>query len=248
MPKQADTKPVRTALQQAGASEKDATVHALLERERPELERVLPEAVSVDAFAATVLAELRRVPALYESRPADVLSAMLLAARLGLEPGPLGHVYIVPAGHTVEFVIGYRGFLTLAYRSGHVKDVAAALVQDGEPFSFRKGTRPYLDHEPRIGDKPTEVVAAYAVARLRTGGSVFEVIGPAEWEKARKASPAGSKNEGPWHEERGAMIRKTAVRRLEPMLPTSPLITKAVERDSTYAEQWPPWQDAETAL
>jgi hypothetical protein len=33
------------------------------------------------------------------------------------------------------------------------------------------------------------------------------------------------------------MIRKTTVRRLEPMLPKSPLFTQAVERDETPAPE-----------
>jgi len=237
MTKTTDTQQLRAELARAQAPDEVKTVYALLERATPELAKVLPEAVSVERFTRVVLTELRRTPALLECSPESLLGGLLLAAQLGLEPGPLGLVYLVPFKGHAEFVIGYRGFIDLAYRSGHVKDIAAALVQEGEPFDYRKGTRPFLDHHPDTGAPPRLVVAAYAVARLRSGGSVFEVIGPADWEKARKASAAGSKNQGPWESDRGAMIRKTAIRRLEPMLPKSPLLTRAIEADETPAPE-----------
>jgi recombination protein RecT len=231
--KQTDTKPLRDELAKAAADNETATVYALLERTAPELAKVLPEAVSVDAFSRSVLAEVRRQPQLLECPPDSLVGAMLLAVRLGLEPGPLGLVYLVPGKGAVEFVIGYRGYIDLAYRSGHVRDIAAGLVYAGEPFEYRKGTRPFLDHSPEPTEGAREVVAAYAVARLKSGGSVFEVIYEAEWEAARQASAAGAKNSGPWHEHRGAMIRKTAVRRLEPVLPKSALLTWAVTWDDS---------------
>jgi recombination protein RecT len=166
-----------------------------------------------------------------------LLGAMMLAAQLGLEPGPLGQVYLVPFKRQVEFVVGYRGYIDLAYRSGQVKDVAAALVHEGDEFAYQYGTTPKLLHVPEGPAGKREIVAAYAVARLRTGGTVFVVTYGDDWDKAREASPAGKKNVGPWVEHRPAMIRKTAVRRLEPMLPKSPLFTQAVERDETPAPE-----------
>jgi recombination protein RecT len=243
-----DTAPLRAELEKAASPEAVRTVYDLLERQKPELVKALPEAITVERFTRTVLTEIRRTPALLECSPESLLGAMMLAAQLGLEPGPLGLVYLVPFGGVVEFVIGYRGYIDLAYRSGQVKDVAAALVYQGEPFEYRKGTRPFLDHSPGPGTQAHEIEAAYAVARLRSGGTVFEVIYEAEWEKAREASPAGRKRSGPWVEHRGAMIRKTAVRRLQPMLPQSALLATAAERDDSPAPEPAELTDTAVAL
>jgi recombination protein RecT len=237
MTKKADTKPLRDELEKAAAPADVETVFDLLERERPELAKALPKAVSVERFSSTVLTEVRRTPQLLECSAESLLGAVLLAAQLGLEPGPLGLVYLVPNAPAVDFVIGYRGYVDLAYRTGLVRDVTAALVLEGDPFSYRKGTRPYLDHEPQPRDEPRATVAAYAVARLKSGGTVFEVIYQDEWAKAQKASAAGSRGAGPWADEPGAMIRKTAVRRLEPWLPKSALLARAVERDELPAPE-----------
>jgi recombination protein RecT len=237
MTKKTDTAPLRAELKKAAADKGSQTVYDLLEREAPELRKALPESIGLDAFTGSVLAELRRSPELLDCSPASLVGACLLAARLGLDTGPLGLVYLVPHKGRVDFVIGYRGYVALAYRSGQVKDVAAALVYEGESFEYRQGTRPFLDHVPTPSLEARDIAAAYAVARLRSGGSVFAVIYEAEWERARKASETGSKNEGPWAEHRGSMIRKTAVRRLQPMLPQSALLARAVERDDAPAPE-----------
>jgi recombination protein RecT len=235
MTKRADTKPLREKLERAAAPNDLTTFYELLERSTPDLGRALPPGSSLDAFTRTAVAEVRRSPELLDCTPESVLGGLVLAARLGLEPGPLGLVYLVPRDGLVAFVVGYRGLVALAYRSGQVKDVDAGLVFEGEPFEFRKGTRPFLDHSPAGSSGSHELVAAYAVARLRSGGAVFEVIYPEQWEAARKASPTSSAEGSPWREHPQAMIRKTAVLRLAPMLPQAALLEQAARRDELPA-------------
>jgi recombination protein RecT len=232
-----DTAPLRQELERVAAPENVKTVYDLLDRMKPELAKVVPETIGVERFTRTVLTEIRRTPKLLECSPESLLGAMMLAAQLGLEPGPLGQVYLVPFKRQVEFVVGYRGYIDLAYRSGQVKDVSADLVHEGDLFNYRKGTRRFLDHEPMGAADEREIIAAYAIVRLKSGGLDFVVTYGDDWEKARKASAAGAKNVGPWVDHRAAMIRKTAVRRLEPMLPKSPLFTEAIIRDEAPAPE-----------
>lgn len=233
----ADTTELRTELERASETPERENVTQLLERMRPELAKLLPEQVTPERFTRTVLTELRRTPALYDCTPESLLGAMMLAAQIGLEPGPLGHVYLVPFAGDVEFVVGYRGFVELAYRSGLVKDVHAALVYDGEPFEYQFGTSPRLTHRPAAPPAEGDPIAAYAVARLRSGGAPFVVTYEQDWEHARNASPAGKKNVGPWQTDRRAMILKTALRRLARFLPQTPALAVAVERDEQPAPE-----------
>jgi recombination protein RecT len=237
MPETTDTGPLRQELERVAAPENVKTVLDLIERSKPEIAKALGDTIGVERFSRVVKTEIRRTPKLLECSPESLLGAMMLAAQLGLEPGPLGQVYLVPFKKHVEFVVGYRGYIDLAYRSGQVKDVAAALVHDGDEFAYQYGTSPKLTHVPEGPAGEREIEAAYAVARLRTGGTVFVVTYGDDWERARKASAAGAKNVGPWLDHRPAMIRKTAVRRLEPMLPKSPLFTEAVTRDEAPAPE-----------
>jgi recombination protein RecT len=143
----------------------------------------------------------------------------------------LQHVHLIPFKRTVVFLIGYRGYVELAFRSGQVKDVTAALVHEGDEFEFQYGTSPRLVHKPTGPAGEREIVAAWACARLKTGGAPFRVIYEEDWEKARAASQLGSKQQGPWVEHRPAMILKTAFRRLEPLLPKTPDLALAFAED-----------------
>jgi len=224
------------ALETVATSPQAKTVRDLIERQKPELARALGDAIGVERFTRIVETELRRTPKLYECEPASLLGAMMLAAQLGLEPGPLGHVYLVPFKSKVEFIVGYKGYIDLAFRSGQVKDVSAVIVHEGDSFNYAHGTSPLLRHVPLgpVGDRKPEAV--YAVARLRTGGAPFVVLYPEDWERARKRSASGAKGFGPWRDDEPAMIRKTAVRRLATWMPLSTSYWRADEADGTVPE------------
>jgi recombination protein RecT len=228
-----------TALEVAKQPQEAKTILALIERQKPELEKALAGTIGVERFTRTILTELRRTPTLYECSPESLLGAMMLAAQLQLEPGPLGLVYLVPFKRQVEFIVGYRGYVELAFRSRLVKDVSASLVYSGDHFEYREGTRPYLDHIPKAYDYDDrgdhELKAAYAVARLKTGGAPFKVIYEPDWQRARKTSAAGSKGVGPWHDDFPQMVLKTAIRRLEPKLPKTLQFGLALEADEAAA-------------
>jgi recombination protein RecT len=228
-----DTAPLRAELERVQTTGDGQNVLQLLDRMKPELEKALPRQIGVERFTRTVLTEIRRTPKLLEAAPESLLGAMMLAAQLGLEPGPLGLVYFVPFKREVQFIVGYRGFVELAYRTGLVKDVSASLVHEGDTFDYREGTRPYLDHVPMGPADEREIIAAYAVARLKSGGAPFRVIYEQDWLRAKKASAAGDK--GPWGTDFAAMVLKTAYRRLEPKLPKSPLLSVALDRDEAPA-------------
>lgn len=222
-----------TALVEQAERTAAPTVYDLIQRMRPELAKQVPDA---DRFARTVLTEIRRTPKLLDCSPESLLGAMMQAAQLGLEPGPLGHVYLVPFKREVTFVLGYRGMIDLAYRSGLLKSISAVTVREGDAFAFRYGSRPFLDHTP--SGPPGERVPThwYAVAPLKTGGAPFVVIYPDDVEKARKLSAAGNNPLSPWTTDYDAMARKTAVRQLSPLLPQSPAWAQALAEDELPAE------------
>jgi recombination protein RecT len=230
------TETLSDALERAAQPKQAKTILDLLDRQRPELEKLLGSAAASERFARIALTELRRQPKLYDCDPLSFLGALMLAAQLGLEPGPLGHVYLVPFKRECTFVLGYKGMIDLAYRSGLVRDVATGIVYEGDAFAWREGTRPFLDHTPAGPPGEREWTHAYAVARLRSGGTVFRVIFPEDAEKAKARSQNADSPYSPWTTDPQAMIRKTAVRRLAPMLPQSPAFAEALAADETPVE------------
>ncbi len=225
-----------TALERSAQPKEAKTILDLLDRQKPELEKLLGSVAASERFARVAMTELRRTPKLYECDPLSFLGALMLAAQLGLEPGPLGHAALVPFKRECVFVLMYKGMVHLAYLSGLVKDVATGIVHEGDAFEWREGTRPFLDHTPTGPPDEREWTHAYAVARLKTGGTVFRVIFPEDVEKAKARSQNAGSPYSPWVTDRPAMIRKTAVRRLSPMLPQSPAFAQAMAADEAPVE------------
>jgi len=213
------------------------TIAQTIYKMRGELERAAPKHFDADKLLRVALTTIRRTPGLERASTESLLGALMLSAQLGLEPGPLGHVYLTPRtikGQTeVVFVVGYRGYIELAYRTGLIEEISAHVVWQGERFAYQAGDDERIEHVPRLDldPKPEHFVAAYARARLKTGGTVRVVIGPRHITRARRASAAGDK--GPWASDFEAMARKTAIRRLTALLPQSAELAGALAADET---------------
>ena len=164
----------------------------------------------------------------------------MLSAQLGLEPGgTLGHIYFIPFRDkrrnetTCTPIIGYKGYLELARRSGEVARLDARVVYTGEPFAVEAGLKPDIKHTIRgdIDRSDKNVVASYAVAILKDGSEYFEVLWRSEIDATQRASRAG--RAGPWKDYYARMARKTAIRTLfnGGCVPISFEVATAIELD-----------------
>jgi recombination protein RecT len=158
------------------------------------------------------------------------------AAQLGLEPGLIGHCYFVPFknGKTgqsdVQFIIGYKGMIDLARRSGNIESIYAHAVYENDTFEYEYGLHPKLVHKPAMTNRG-EFIGAYAVAHFKDGGYQFEFMPKEEIEKRRKRSRAA--NNGPWVTDYEEMAKKTVIRHMWKYLPISIEIQQAVTQDET---------------
>lgn len=197
----------------------------------------LPKHMTADRLARIALTEVRKVPALGRCDQASFLGAIMQCASLGLEPGgALGHAYLLPfenrkKGVTeVQFIVGYRGMIDLARRSGQIVSIEARTVHQADKFRVALGLDPRLEHEPAWeADDRGPLRFVYAVAKLHGGGVQFEVMSRAEIEKVRAQSKAGQY--GPWVSHFEEMAKKTVIRRLFKYLPVSIEIARAVGLD-----------------
>ena len=221
---QAQAAQVQHAPEQAG----QPTVQDLLEKLKPQIRRALPKTMTADRFARIVMTTLRTNPALMKADPQSLMAAVMLSAQLGLEPGPLGHAYLVPYKREVTFIIGYKGIIDLARRSGEIRSIEAREVREGDLFEYEFGLEPKLRHIPADGERGA-ATHYYGVAHFKDGGHYFEVLPVSEVEKYRKRSAAGSK--GPWQTDYAAMAKKTVIRRMAPYLPLSTEAAQAIDAD-----------------
>lgn len=232
-PKTADTSKLRDKVRQhadaaaaaGGEVERAAPAHPtqdLLERVTPQLATALPRGMDVERFKRTVWSVVRTNRQLLEATPSSVIGGVLQAAQLGLELGPLGHAYLVPFKDrkrgTVEaqFILGYKGVVALARRSGAIESIVARAVHPGDSFDYEYGLIERLEHRP-TGDPAQPYTHVYAVARYVGGGHNFVVLTRAQVHTYRARSRA--KDSGPWVTDEEAMGLKTALRRLTPWLP-----------------------------
>ncbi|HEJ2203269.1 TPA: recombinase RecT, partial [Pseudomonas aeruginosa] len=103
----------------------------------------LPKHMTADRLARIALTEIRKVPALAKCNQESFLGAVMQCAQLGLEPGnALGHAYLLPFGNgkakdglsNVQLIIGYRGMIDLARRSGQIVSLTARTVHQNDQF------------------------------------------------------------------------------------------------------------------
>lgn len=204
----------------------------LLQKMGPELAKALPRHVHPDRMARIALTALRANPKLQQCSPASFLGSVISAAQLGLEVNtPLGHAYLVPYKDTCQLILGYRGMMDLARRSGMVSSIYAHLVRQGDTFKVRLGLDQHIEHVP--SDDPDReskpITHVYAVAKLKDGEPVFVVLTMQQVERYKARSM--SRNSGPWVSDPEAMILKTAVRRLFTWLPQSAEMARAASLD-----------------
>jgi recombination protein RecT len=197
-----------------------ATIRDLLEQARPKLAEVTPKHLTPDRLIRVAVAAAGRTPALLKCTPGSLLNSVMQAAQVGLEPGSaLGESYLVPYKDTCQLIIGYRGLISLARRSGQIASIEAHIVHEKDKFLCKYGLDAKLEHEPDWSANPGQIVAVYAIARLKDGATQLEVMTKAQVDAIRARSKASGS--GPWTTDYAEMARKTVVRRLCKYLPLS---------------------------
>ncbi|AWM79684.1 recombination protein RecT [Gammaproteobacteria bacterium ESL0073] len=221
-------------------SDKPKTLKDLLAQAnvQSQIAKAVPKHITPDRLARVAMTELNRVPALRECDPASFIGAVLQCAQLGLEPSlGLGQAYLLPfknknKGITeCQFIIGYRGMIDLARRSGQMVSLSAYAVYEYDEFDYELGLHPNLTHKPSQEADRGKLTFVYAVANLKDGGVQFEVMSRAQIDAIRAQSKAGKTDYSPWATHYEEMAKKTVIRRLFKYLPVSVEMSKAVGYD-----------------
>jgi len=209
---------------------KQPVIVQYLTKFKDQIAAALPKHLTADRMARIVTTEVRKTPQLLQCNPKSLFGAVIQASQLGLEPGSaLGHCYLIPFKKDVTLIIGYRGMLDLARRSGNIISISARCVYAMDEFSFAYGLNETLEHTPSTDVDRGNLTHVYAVAKLRDSGVQWEVMNKNEIEAIRKQSKAGSS--GPWKTHFDEMAKKTVIRRLFKYLPVSIEAQSAVGLD-----------------
>jgi recombination protein RecT len=133
----------------------------------------------------------------------------------------------------VQFQLGYKGLIDLAYRSGEVTDIQAHEVHENDLFEYELGLTPKLKHVPALKDRGA-VTQYYAVFHTKSGGYGLQVMSVEDIQAhAAKYSQAYGSSYSPWKSNFDAMAKKTVLKMALKYAPISTEFVREVATDET---------------
>ena len=224
------------AATKAVATTSKKTTQDLMKAMAPEIAKALPAVMTPERFTRIALSALSNSKALQEASPMSFIAAMMQAAQLGMEPNtPLGQCYLIGyrnhGNMEVQFQLGYKGLIDLAYRSGEVSTIQAHTVYENDEFNYELGLDPKLKHVPAISNRG-EQTHYYAVVKMKDGGYSFAVMSKAEMtDYAKKYSKTYAN--GPWQTNFDEMAKKTVLKKALKYAPMKSDFTRGLAADET---------------
>ena len=216
----------------------------LLKSKQGEIAKMLPKHLNAERLMKVAQIAATTTPGLAKCDVPSLIGAIGQCAQMGLEPNTvLGHAYLVPFNtkrkdasgnerwvNSVQVIIGYKGLIDLARRSGQIVSIAAHEVCEADHFEMVYGLNEKLEHKPELGERG-ELIGFYAVAKLKDGGHCFEFMSVRQVQEIMAATQSKGKY-GPWKDHFTEMGRKTVIRRLAKYLPLSIEFQTAAALDS----------------
>lgn len=200
-----------------------------LEKSRPAIEMALPKHLNPDRMMRLALTCFSTNPQVRKCTPTSILSSIVVASQLGLEPGIAGQGYLIPYKETCTFVPGWQGLVGLLNNTGRAT-AWTGCVFEGDEFEFRLGSNPVLNHRPgdNYGD-PEKLQWAYACGKVN--GSEIPVIEawPIErvWKHRDRYNKVGKKHYS--FEQPEMYARKVVLLQVLKYLPKSIELSNAME-------------------
>lgn len=184
--------------------------------------------LSPERLMRTIMISLERLPSLRECTMDSIEQAAMTAAVLNLEvDGVTGQGYLIPFKDNkrgirlAQFVIGYKGYNTLAARSGY--SINAAVVRAGDDFKYELGTNPRISHTPSpLPSSSRDITHAWACATSNHLPPIINVLSIDDILAVKARSAGARKSDSPWNDALvgfAAMAEKTCRRRLARSMP-----------------------------
>ena len=217
---------------------KSMTIPDMVKAMLPEIKKALPSVMTPERFTRIALSALNNTPQLQQCTPLSFIAALLNAAQLGLEPNtPLGQAYLIPYKNKgqleVQFIIGYKGLIDLAYRNGQMQTIQAQEVYENDFFEYEYGLEPKLVHRPAFSDRG-ELVYFYGIFRTVNGGYGFSVMSKADMDAfAKTYSKAFESDFSPWKTSYIEMAKKTVIKQALKYAPIKTEFQRALSTDET---------------
>ena len=193
----------------------------------------LPAHLNSERFTRLVLTAFSTSEQLQKCDPRSILSAVMVAAQMGLEIGVSGQGWLIPYKTTCTFVPGWQGIVDIVNRSGRAT-VWTGAVFDGDTFDFALGDNPFVKHKPSGEDDPAKLLYVYAIGKVRGNDiPVIEVWPIRKCEKHFKAmNKVGDKHYAHKHWE--MYCRKLPLLQVCKYMPKSIELSTAIEASRAH--------------
>ncbi len=195
-----------------------------------QLQRAVPQMIKVEQLVRVSLTVIRQAPKLLQCSQESLLNCLMGCASLGLSPEPfLGQAYFVPFWNKnlgcfeSVFMPGYRGYVTLAKRSGELNSLSAQMVYMNDQFDIQWGLNEKCDHVPADGDRG-EHRGAWTVFKYKSGDPTFDYMPLSDIDIIMNRTKSKNKQGvifGPWLTDKAEMSKKTIIRRHMKLAPLS---------------------------
>ncbi|WP_406827425.1 recombinase RecT [Pediococcus inopinatus] len=203
-----------------------ATIKGLMES--PAMQKKFGEVLKGKAkgFTTSVLNLVNSDSYLADAQPMSIITGAMVAATLDLQIDKnLGYAYLVPFNtknkatgkweKKANFVLGYKGYIQLAQRSGQYKSINLVTVYEGQVKSWNPLTEE-LDYDPnsRTSDKVIGYVGRFQLLNGFTKTTYWT------WDEVEAHRIANNKDRdkkklsGVWKTNYDAMAQKTVLRSL----------------------------------
>lgn len=228
------TTQTQTAITKRSTTE---TLSDLLRARKDSIAQLVPKHLTPERLMRVAVNCVSKTPKLQECTPTSLLQSVLVAAELGLEPGgALGHLYLVPYKDQCTAIIGYRGLIELARRSGEIASIRAVVVHEKDSFRLVEGIDQTIEHEPFLDGDPGRLRLVYCVVKLKDGGVHVELMTRAQVDGIKARSR--SRDNGPWVTDYEEMAKKTVAKRALKWQPiSSERLRDGLERDEDVLEE-----------
>lgn len=194
----------------------------------------LPSHIKPEKFQRVVMTVVQQQPELLTADRRSLLASCTKCAADGLIPDGREAALVTfrtKDGPKVQYMPMLAGVLKRMRNSGEIAAINVQVVHERDEFVWSPSDldAPVQHKVPPFGTDRGKVVGAYAVAKLRDGSLMAEVMDRHEIEKVRAVSRA--KDSGPWVQWWDQMARKTVLRRLAKYLPMDAEASAVVRND-----------------
>ncbi len=207
-------------------------------------------------FASSLITLASNDPQLNDAEPMSIISGAMQAAQLSLPlEKQFGFVYLIPFNtknkqtnqweKKAQFILGYKGYIQLAQRSGqysriNVGNVHAGQLKSWDPFKEE------LEFDPN-GKENDEVVGYFGYFRLLNGFEKTTYWTKEQVEQHRIQNAKGKNKQqlsGVWATNYDAMAQKTVLRS---MLSKWGILSTEMQQ-AILADEEPEYEDTETQV